>query len=98
MARRRQEARAEELHAKTFTVWINHQRARKQYPPIGALFADLATGVPLLQLLEVLYDTPIPAKYNPNPTTEIQRIENVAIALNWLQQRGVNVQINSKGS
>lgn len=49
---------------------------------------DFTTGVPLIQLLEIIGEESIP-KYNKSPKMRIQRVENVNKALEFIKYRGV---------
>jgi len=95
--RKEQEVATENLHAKTFGVWVNKQLSKLNYPKIkNFLNEDLRSGVNFIHLVESLYGEKVNKKYLENPTTEIHKIENVAIALDFLQTHKINVQINSK--
>jgi hypothetical protein len=62
------------------------------------LTEDLKDGIAFVHLLEVLYNQKADKKINTNPSTEIHRIENVAIAIELLKNHDPSVQINSKGN
>jgi hypothetical protein len=85
------------LIPQTFGAWANHQLSRKGYEKLTELTTDLSDGVKLIQLLEAVYGEKVEKKYERNPPTEIQQIENVAIALELLNKHMSQVQINSKG-
>ncbi|KAI9278563.1 calponin homology domain-containing protein [Phascolomyces articulosus] len=57
-------------------------------PHIQILEKDLADGVRLIQLLEIIGDTTL-GRYCINPKMRIQRVENVNKALSFVLERGV---------
>ncbi|KAG2218464.1 hypothetical protein INT45_003008 [Circinella minor] len=57
-------------------------------PHIQDLSIDLANGVRLIQLLEIIGDTTL-GKYSINPRMRIQYVENVNKALNFVMERNV---------
>jgi hypothetical protein len=52
---------------------------------ITDLTADLRDGTKLVVLLEILADTSLP-RYNTHPRLEVQRVANIAIALEFLKE------------
>ncbi|KAJ1978173.1 alpha-actinin [Dimargaris verticillata] len=54
------------------------------------LVRDLSSGTVLIQLLEVIGDTPL-GTYNRNPRMRIQKVENVNKALDFVRFRGVEL-------
>ena len=57
---------------------------------------DLGDGLLLIQLVEVLSEQPCPLKYNRAPRLAIQKVENVAVALQFVN-RFTKVNINPQG-
>lgn len=49
---------------------------------------DFKTGVPLLNLLEIIGDECL-GKFNSNPKLRIQKVENLNKALAFIKERGV---------
>jgi hypothetical protein len=47
---------------------------------------ELADGLVLINLVEILSGERCPEKYNPKPTLEIHKLENVTIAINFIQK------------
>jgi len=90
------EAQTENLHAKTFGAWVNSRLTKAKYDPIQDLNQDLRNGIALIHLAEALCGTKTDKKINTNPTTEIHKIENVAIAIEMLKAKDPTIQINSK--
>jgi hypothetical protein len=83
---------------KTFTAWVNHQLERKKSPTISDLVVDFKDGVNLIHLLEAIFGKPIGKKYNPQPSNDNHRIDNVALAIDFMKQNNFNVNLNSKGN
>lgn len=67
---------------------INTKLALRGIPPMKSLVLDLADGVHLVQLMEIMSDTKL-GKYYCNPTLKVQMAENVNLALNFLRRRGL---------
>ena len=55
----------------------------------NSTFADLESGVTLLILLEYL--TGIQLKYHKTPKSNSQKLENLAIALEFMSAEGINL-------
>ncbi|CAM0139645.1 unnamed protein product [Umbelopsis sp. WA50703] len=73
---------------KTFTKWVNNKLDAQSVAHIENLGEDIANGVRLIQLLEIIGDTPL-GRYNKNPKMRIQKVENVNKALEFIKLRGV---------
>jgi hypothetical protein len=54
------------------------------------LQTDLADGVLLINLLEIISSKQIP-KYNKNPKIQMQKLENLTFALDFLSQQGIKL-------
>ncbi|GAB5591055.1 alpha-actinin [Umbelopsis nana] len=78
----------EVIQQKTFTKWVNNKLDIQSIPHIDNLGEDIANGVRLIQLLEIIGDTPL-GRYNKNPKMRIQKVENVNKALEFIKLRGV---------
>ncbi|ORX54534.1 hypothetical protein DM01DRAFT_1335671 [Hesseltinella vesiculosa] len=78
----------EVIQQKTFTKWVNNKLDIQNLPHINDLTEDLASGVTLIQLLEIIGDTQL-GRYNRNPRMRIQFVENAHLALEFIKQRGV---------
>ncbi|SAM03934.1 hypothetical protein [Absidia glauca] len=76
------------IQQKTFTKWLNNKLDIRGVEHIQSLADDLANGVTLIQLLEIIGDAPM-GRYNRNPRMRIQYVENVNMALEFIKQRGV---------
>lgn len=85
--RRNKEAQEEARLAKTFTGWMN-----KELKSIGIHienpFEEVRDGINLILLLESItkknVEQYLNAKYIRNPTTVVQKVENVSLALKFL--------------
>ncbi|KAK0546612.1 alpha-actinin [Tilletia horrida] len=78
----------EEIQAKTFTKWLNTKLESQRIPPMNSLTTDLADGVKLLQLMEIMGDVSL-GKYYKSPRMRVQMAENVNKALDFIKSRGV---------
>ncbi|KAI8341476.1 calponin homology domain-containing protein [Chlamydoabsidia padenii] len=76
------------IQQKTFTKWLNNKLDIRGVQHIQNLADDLANGVTLIQLLEIIGDASM-GRYNRNPRMRIQYVENVNMALEFIKQRGV---------
>lgn len=56
--------------------------------PIKDLGNDLGSGVKLIRLLEIIGNEPL-GKYNKNPRLQIQKVENLNTALDFIKHRGI---------
>jgi len=54
---------------------------------------DLRDGIRFLQLLEIL--TNQTQKFNHNPNNRLQKIQNCAISINWMENLGVDIRFIS---
>jgi hypothetical protein len=95
--RKEQEFVTETLHSKTSGVWINKQLQKKGIQPVSDVCTDFKDGVKLIQLLEIIYQEPVGKRYTSNPATEISKVENVAIAIEFMKKHNCNINLNSKG-
>ncbi|CEG76749.1 hypothetical protein RMATCC62417_11606 [Rhizopus microsporus] len=76
------------IQKKTFTKWVNNKLDVKNIPNIVHLNEDLANGVRLIQLLEIIGGESL-RPYNQHPTMIFQKMENVNKALDFIKSRGV---------
>ncbi|KAL1923793.1 uncharacterized protein VTP21DRAFT_8773 [Calcarisporiella thermophila] len=67
---------------------VNTKLALQDIAPIDDMERDMSDGVRLIQLLEIIGDTPL-GRYNRNPKMRIQKMENVNKALEFIKHRGV---------
>ncbi|KAI7903198.1 calponin homology domain-containing protein [Cokeromyces recurvatus] len=78
------------IQKKTFTKWVNNKLDLKSIPNVTHLNEDLANGVRLIQLLEIISGESL-RPYNQNPNMIFQKMENVNKALDFIKQRGVSL-------
>ncbi|KAI9344469.1 calponin homology domain-containing protein [Pilaira anomala] len=76
------------IQKKTFTKWVNNKLDLKSIPNIVHLNEDLANGVRLLQLLEIIGGESL-RPFNQSPGMIFQKMENVNKALDFIKLRGV---------
>lgn len=79
-----EDAQWKRIQQNTFTRWANeHLKTVNKH--IGNLETDLSDGLRLISLIEVLSGRPLP-KHNKRPTFRSQKLENVSVALKFLQE------------
>ena len=78
----------EEVQAKTFMKWLNTKLALQDIPPMTSLVRDLADGVLLIQLMEIMGGVSL-GRYYKSPRMRVQMAENVNKALDFIKSRGV---------
>lgn len=57
---------------------------------------DFSDGLLLISLVEILSNQPCTMKYNRNPKLEIQKVENVSVAISFINLF-TRVNVNAKG-
>ncbi|XP_072402896.1 filamin-A isoform X1 [Diabrotica undecimpunctata] len=78
-----EDAQWKKIQQNTFTRWANeHLKTVSKH--IGNLETDLSDGLRLITLIEVLSGKSLP-KYNKKPSFRSQKLENVSVALKFLQ-------------
>jgi len=79
-----------DVQKKTFTRWSNNfLKDRKMF--IQNLETDLSNGLLLINLLEIIANKEIGAKYNKTPKIRSQQLENTSLALKFVQQNGIKL-------
>ncbi len=81
---------------RTFCKWVNVQLKRGRCQ-ISDLETGFKTGVALCILCEQISGEKLPRKYNKKPKMEIHMLENLNIALKWLNSKVKLVGIGSRG-
>lgn len=77
------------VQTKTFTKWVNNKLKKADYPTIEDLFADLGSGVTLVNLLRALgKDIP---RFNSNPISRIHKMENMTIILDFIKAQNISL-------
>lgn len=83
------DAQWKRIQQNTFTRWANeHLKIIDQ--TILNLETDLSDGLRLIALIEVLSQKRMP-KHNKRPTFRSQKLENVAVALKFLEDEGIKI-------
>ncbi|KAK3920670.1 Filamin-A [Frankliniella fusca] len=89
-----EDAQWKRIQQNTFTRWANeHLRTAGKH--IGNLETDLSDGLRLITLIEVLSGKKLP-KHNKRPTFRSQKLENVSVALQFLE-KGEGIRIVNIG-
>uniref|UniRef100_A0A8C8S3S3 Filamin A n=1 Tax=Pelusios castaneus TaxID=367368 RepID=A0A8C8S3S3_9SAUR len=84
------------IQQNTFTRWCN-EHLKCVNKRIANLQADLGDGLRLIALLEVLSQKKLGRKYNQRPTFRQMQLENVSVALDFLERENIKlVSIDSK--
>ncbi|CAG5093928.1 Similar to cher: Filamin-A (Drosophila melanogaster) [Cotesia congregata] len=84
-----EDAQWKRIQQNTFTRWANkHLKSINKY--IDDLECDLSDGLNLVSLLEVLSQKRLP-KHNKRPNFRSQKLENVAVALKFLDDEGIRI-------
>lgn len=79
-----EDAQWKKIQQNTFTRWANeHLKTVEKH--IGNLETDLSDGLRLITLIEVLSGRRLP-KHNKRPSFRSQKLENVSVALKFLQE------------
>ena len=84
-----EDAEWKRIQENTFTRWTN-EHLRQAGTSINDLETDFSNGLKLIALLEVLSGKKMP-RHNKKPTFRSQKLENVSIALNFLETEGVTL-------
>ena len=77
------------IQQNTFTRWAN-EHLKQANTSIANLETDLSNGLKLIALIEVLSGKRIP-RYNRKPNFRSQKLENVSIALQFLEMEGITL-------
>lgn len=79
-----------EIQKKAFTFWVNRQLIkREEVPQVEDLQPDLANGVRLVALVEVLSNKPLEMKWSKQPVMKAHKITNCVLALGHLKNENV---------
>uniref|UniRef100_A0A667Y3T9 Calponin-homology (CH) domain-containing protein n=1 Tax=Myripristis murdjan TaxID=586833 RepID=A0A667Y3T9_9TELE len=78
------------IQKNTFTRWCN-EHLRRVGRVISDLQFDLSDGLTLIALLEVLSHKKMPRKYHTRPTFRQMRLDNVSVALDFLEQERIKL-------
>ncbi|XP_008201955.1 filamin-A isoform X1 [Nasonia vitripennis] len=84
-----EDAEWKRIQQNTFTRWANeHLKCANNH--ISDLESDLSDGLKLIGLIEVLAQKRLP-KHNKKPTFRSQKLENVSVALKFLENQGIRI-------
>jgi len=75
----------ENVQIKAFTSWLNGYLVKRDMP-IADIQHDMEDGVRLIYFLELLSDQKIKQKYVEKPPSRIEKIQNLHIALTFLEK------------
>lgn len=84
-----EDAQWKRIQQNTFTRWAN-EHLKTIDKNIGSLETDLSDGLRLISLIEVLSQKRMP-KHNKRPTFRSQKLENVSVALKFLEDEGIKI-------
>nr|XP_036224253.1 filamin-A isoform X7 [Bactrocera oleae]XP_036224254.1 filamin-A isoform X7 [Bactrocera oleae] len=84
-----EDAQWKKIQQNTFTRWAN-EHLKTIDRNINNLETDLSDGLRLIALIEVLSQKRMP-KYNKRPTFRSQKLENVSVALQFLEQEHIKI-------
>lgn len=84
-----EDAQWKKIQQNTFTRWAN-EHLKTIDRSINNLESDLSDGLRLIALIEVLSQKRMP-KYNKRPTFRSQKLENVSVALKFLEDEGIKI-------
>ena len=91
-----QNAQWKQIQQNTFTRWAN-ERLKSVHRHIDNLQTDLSDGLNLICLMEMLVNKKLP-RYNQKPQFRSQKLENVSVVLDYLEnvekRRLVNIGRN----
>ncbi|XP_078037195.1 filamin A protein cher isoform X5 [Augochlora pura] len=77
------------IQRNTFTRWAN-EKLKVINKRIDDLESDLSDGLILISLIEVLAQKRLP-RHNQKPTFRSQKLENVSVALKFLDDQGIRI-------
>lgn len=84
-----EDAQWKRIQQNTFTRWAN-EHLKTVNKNIGNLETDLSDGLRLITLIEVLSGKRLP-KHNKRPTFRSQKLENVSVALKFLEDEAIKI-------
>lgn len=83
------------VQKKAFTHWVNRQLAQRD-EHIEELQPDLANGVHLITLAEVLSQKRLEKKWSKKPVMKAHKVTNCFLALEHLKNEGVNLTVSAE--
>jgi len=79
-----------EIQKKAFTRWMNQYLSHRKMKAVD-LQTDLATGVLLINLMEIISAKPFPKKWAKDPKNVMQKNENLNNVLGFIQSEGLKL-------
>jgi len=70
---------------RTFTKWFNNHLVKKGFSPIKDVQKDWSNGIKLMQVVNALYDVPMPRRYNKKPRMRPHKLDNLSQAMKMLE-------------
>eukprot|EP00457_Paulinella_chromatophora_P001834 gb/GEZN01001836.1/.p1 GENE.gb/GEZN01001836.1/~~gb/GEZN01001836.1/.p1 ORF type:complete len:524 (+),score=106.44 gb/GEZN01001836.1/:257-1828(+) len=74
------------IQKKTFTKWMNNHLRKKNKPIIEDLQTGFTDGIALMNLINALYDTPMPRKFRTQCKIRPHNIDNINMALAMVEE------------
>jgi hypothetical protein len=84
-----EDAQWKKIQQNTFTRWAN-EYLKTIEKNIDNLETDLSDGLRLIALIEILSQKRM-GKHNKRPTFRSQKLENVSVALKFLEEEGIKI-------
>lgn len=84
-----EDAQWKRIQKNTFTRWAN-EHLKLQSQEISNLESDLSDGLRLIKLIEVLSGKVLP-RHNKKPNFRSQKLENVSVALQFLEEQSIRI-------
>lgn len=72
-----------------FTRWTNRHLVENLFSPIQDAYTAFEDGRKLMELVNALYDIPLPTKYRKNPEKRIWKLDNLLLAQEMMDKAGV---------
>jgi len=70
---------------RTFTKWMNNHLRKKGFGPIEDAETSFDDGIVLMNIVNALYDVPIP-KHNNAAKMRVHKLDNIALSLQMVEQ------------
>lgn len=74
-----------QVQQKTFTKWLNNHLRKKGFEPMENVEVEFEDGIKLMQIINALYDTPIP-KHTKTPKMRMQKVDNLTLAFKMIEE------------
>lgn len=81
------------IQKRSFTSWINAKLKQKGVERrVKNLMLDVGDGVVLIELLSLLFPHTAPPKFNKAPKLSAQKLDNLQLAFEMLQEAHVQIE------